>query len=106
MQHNKVGELRLFSLFGHFSLLLALSFITLGAQSFEDFKRSQSKSFQIYKDERDNAFNSYLKQHWKAYDVQDSNPLYEEAKPKEIIPAKAIRTKSIGPASTIMLILS
>ena len=103
MQHNKVGELKLFSLFGHFSLLLALSFVTLSAQSFKDFKRSQSKSFQTYKDERDNAFNSYLKQHWKAYDVQDSDPLYEKPKPKEIIPAKVMKTKSVGPKIVIKI---
>ncbi len=103
MQHNKVGELKLFSLFGHFSLLLALSFVTLGAQSFKDFKRSQSQSFQTYKDERDNAFNSYLKQHWKAYDVQDSDPLYEKVKPKEIIPAEVIKTKSVGPKIVIKI---
>jgi hypothetical protein len=103
VQHNKVGEVKLFSLFGHFSLLLVLGFITLSAQSFEDFKSSQSKSFQTYKDERDNAFNNYLKQHWKAYSVQDSNPLYEKPKPKKIISAKVKPTKSVGPKITIKI---
>ena len=103
MRHNRVGEPKLFKLFGHFSLLLILGFSALSAQSFENFKRSQAKSFQTYKDERDNAFNKYLKQHWKAYSVQDSMTLYEKPKPKEIIPAKVKKVRSVGPKISIKI---
>ena len=104
MQQSKDGEHRLFNQFGHFSLqllLILLAFTTLSAQSFENFKRSQSKAFQTYKDERDNTFSNYLKQHWKAYNIQESKSLYEKQKPKVIIPAKAQEIKPIGPKFTI-----
>lgn len=103
MQHNRVGEPKLFKLFGHFSLLLLLGFIALSAQSFEDFKRVQTESFQSYKDERDNAFSSYLKQQWNVYSVQNATPLYDKPKPKEITPAKITQPKSVGPKVTIKI---
>ncbi|MCF6340173.1 MAG: hypothetical protein L3J10_05425 [Sulfurimonas sp.] len=102
MQHNKVGELKLFKLFGHFSLLISLLFITsLNAKSFEDFKRFESQSFNAYKDERDSAFNKYLLQHWKIYNVQNSTPLYEKSKPRDIIPASEKKLKPVGPKISI-----
>ena len=102
MQHNKVGELKLFKLFGHFSLLISLLFITsLNAKSFEDFKRSESQSFKAYKDERDRAFNKYLLQHWKIYDVQNSTPLYEKSKPRDIIRTTEKKLKPVGPKISI-----
>jgi hypothetical protein len=40
-----------------------MGFAALNAQeSFKDFKKIQTESFQTYKDERDTAFNKYLKQ--------------------------------------------
>lgn len=101
MQHNKVGELRLFKLFGRFSILLALSFITLNAKSFEDFKRSEAKTSQTYQDERDSTFSKYLLQHWRAYDVQISDSLYEKNKPKEIFPTSEKKLKPVGPKISI-----
>jgi len=99
---NKVGELRLFKLFGHFSLLLTICFSALNAQeSFKNFKKSQAESFKTYKDERDNAFNDYLKQEWKAYNVLISAPLFEKEKPIEIDPAKPQKIKPVGPRITI-----
>lgn len=98
MRQNKVGEQKLFSLFGRFSLILLIGFTTLNAQqSFRDFKKSQAQSFQTYKDERDNAFNAYLKQEWKAYSVLRSEPLYEKTKPIEIEAAKPQVLKPVGP---------
>ena len=101
MQQNKVGEPKLFKLFGHFSLALVLSATSISAQTFEDFKRSQAETFQQYKDERDNAFNKYLKQQWKAYNVLQGKPRYEEPKPTVIPPARQTKIKSVGPKISI-----
>ncbi len=101
MLQNKDGEPKLFRLLGHFSIALILGASALGAQSFEDFKRTQSQSFTKYKDERDNDFNKYLKQQWKAYNVHKGTPLYEEPKPKTIPTAKPIKIKSVGPKVSI-----
>jgi len=104
VEQNKVGELRLFKLFGHFSLLLAVCFSALNSQeSFKNFKKSQAESFKTYKDERDNAFNDYLKQEWKAYNVFISAPLFEKEKPLEIDSAKPQKIKPVGPRVTIKI---
>jgi hypothetical protein len=101
VQHNKVGEPKLFKLFGRFSLVLLLGASYVGAESFEDFQRSQAESFKNYKDERDNAFNKYLKEQWKAYNAFKGTPLYEKPKPKVIAPAKPEPIKSVGPKVSI-----
>jgi len=103
VRQNKVGEVKLFRLFGHFSLLLFLGFSTLNAQSFENFKKSQAKSFQTYKDERDIAFRKYLTQNWKSYKLVKPTTLYEKPKPKEITPAQAKKIKAIGPKITVQV---
>jgi len=103
VQQNKVGEPKLFKLFGHFSLALVLSATSINAQTFADFKKSQSASFQQYKDERDNAFNKYLKQQWKAYDVIRGKSRYEEPKPTVIPPTKQTKIKSVGPKVSIKI---
>lgn len=86
MQLNKVGELKYLKQLGHFSLLFLLLSSTLVAGSFQDFKRTQQESFTKYVDERDAAFNSYLKSQWKEYTATKSKPLYEKEKPKTITP--------------------
>lgn len=104
MQWNKVGEAKLFRLFGRFSIIVLVCFTTLGAeQSFKDFKTSQSDSFKSYKDERDNAFNNYLKQEWEAYNAYKSEPLYEKPKPLEIEAAKPRELKPVGPKVSIKI---
>ncbi|MDD5157197.1 hypothetical protein [Sulfurimonas sp.] len=104
MQQNRAGEPRLFKLFGHFSLILIVSFSALSAKdSFEDFKKSQADSFKSYKDERDNAFNKYLEEQWKGYEAYKGTPLYKEPKPKEIPPAKPMEAKPVGPKITIQI---
>ncbi len=106
MQLNKDGQQKLFRLFGHFSLALAIGFTSLnasGGQSFADFKKSQVNTFQTYKDERDNTFNNYLKETFEAYKVSQSAPLYEKPKPKKINPAKEIKQKPVGPKITIKI---
>ncbi len=103
MQQNKVGEQKLFRLFGHFSLALIVGFTTLNAQSFSDFKKSQDSSFKNYKDERDQAFNSYLKEQFKAYKAYVSEPLYEKPKPKKIAPTKETKIKAVGPKVSIQV---
>ena len=101
MQQNKVGEPKLFKLFGHFSLVLLLGASTLSAESFADFKRSQATSFKKYKDERDNEFKKYLAEQWKAYNVFKGTPLYEKPKPKTIAPARAKKIQVAGPRVSI-----
>jgi len=104
VQWNKVGEQKLFRLFGRFSIILLVGFSTLGAeQSFKDFKRSQSDSFKSYKDVRDNAFNNYLIQEWAAYSAYKSEPLYEKPKPLEIEVAKPEILNPVGPKVNIKI---
>ncbi len=97
MQRNKDGELKLFKLFGHFSLITLLGTSLLYGGSFEDFKRTQSESFKKYKDERDSAFNNYLKEEFKAYKASITPNLYEEPKPKTIPQAPKKESKGVGP---------
>ena len=101
MQRNKDGVQNLFSLFGRFNLLLLLSVTFLSAGSFEDFKRVQSESFSHYKDERDNAFNNYLKAQWKEYKAFITPPMYKKPKPKSITPLKETKAPNVGPLVTI-----
>jgi len=104
VQLIKDGEQKWFKQFGHFSLVLFLSFSALYAGSFEDFKKKQDTSFSKYVDERDAAFNSYLKTQWQEYSARTSPSLYEREKPKSITPALATKVKSIGPKVNIKLL--
>ncbi|QOP46040.1 hypothetical protein [Sulfurimonas paralvinellae] len=97
MQRNKDGVQNLFSQFGRFNLLLLLSVTLLSAGSFENFKRVQSASFSKYKDERDNAFNDYLKAEWQEYKAYITAPLYKEPKPKSITPLQEKKAPNVGP---------
>lgn len=99
MRQNKVGELNFYKQFGLCSLVLILtsSFALLNAQTFEDFKRTQSTSFKEYKDEKDKAFNRYLKSEWEAYKEQEPQHLYEKPKPKTILSKNSTKIKSVGP---------
>jgi len=103
--HNKVGEQKSYNQFGHFKLLLVASalFSILNAQSFSDFKRSQSDSFTSYKDEKDKTFNNYLKSSWEAYSSKKPISLYEKPKPVEITRARHRNIKKIGPKVNIKI---
>jgi len=103
VQINKVGEQKLFKLFGHFSLILLVAGSSLHAQSFEDFKRMQNSSFSKYRDSRDAAFNNYLKAEWEEYSAKNSKPLYEKEKPKSITPTIEKKVKSLGPKVNIKI---
>lgn len=103
MRQNKVGEPRSFRLFGHFSLAILVCLSSLSAGTFEDFKRSQAESFTKYKDERDNAFNNYLQEEFKAYKAYKSAALYEEPKPKHIPSATPKKVKGVGPKVHIQI---
>lgn len=102
---NKVGEQRLYKLFGHFSILSALVFgvSSLNATSFEDFKKSQMSSFTKYVDERDSEFKGYLDQQFLEYKSFLSEPLYEKPKPRRMSATKAKPVKSAGPRIKIKL---
>ena len=103
MQTNKDGGLKLYKQFGLFSLISLLLTSTLAAQSFEDFKRTQNNSFAKYRDEKDVAFNNYLKAQWQEYTAKESKPLYERQKPKSITPTLQKKIKSVGPRVNIKL---
>ena len=94
MQLNRDGELKLFRLFGHFSIIFLLGVSTLSAQSFADFKQHQTKSFSKYKDERDNSFRKHLNEEWLSYNLSRSIKLYEKPKPSEMTPTREKQTKS------------
>jgi len=100
---NKDGELKWFKLFGHFSLIFLFLSSALAAESFKDFKRTQSKSFSAFKDKKDAAFNNYLKEQFEEYNAYIEAPLYKVPKPKSITPASAKDIKSVGPVVNIKL---
>jgi len=100
-QQSKVGEVRLFKMFGHFSFVILLVTSSLSAGTFENFKRTQTESFQAYKDERDNEFSKYLKLQWNAYKAERSAQLYQVSKPKSIPFAVPKKIKSVGPVITV-----
>lgn len=105
MPHNKVGERRYYKLFGLCSLVLLLSSssVLLHAETFADFKRTQSSAFKAYKDEKDEAFSKYLKSEWEAYSSQDAVSMYEKPKPK-VLPLKtSTKIKSVGPRVLISI---
>lgn len=97
MQQNKDGAPKLLKQFGLFSVSLVLVFSQLNAGSFEDFKRSQNESFKKYKDERDIAFNKFLKSQWNAYSAKKVPEVYDKPKPEKIPKAKPQETKKVGP---------
>ncbi|MBA1433554.1 MAG: hypothetical protein FAF04_08205 [Epsilonproteobacteria bacterium] len=97
MQRNKDGVQNLFKQFGRFNLLVLLSVTLLSAGSFEEFKKVQSESFSNYKDERDNAFNEYLKAQWKEYKAFITPPMYKAPKPKSITPLQETKAPKVGP---------
>ena len=104
MRQNRVGEQKLFRLFGRFSLFIVVGFSTLYADgSFKDFKKFQADSFKTYKDKRDNAFNNYLKQQWESYNIYHSKPLYEREKPNEIISTTPKTHLPVGPKVSIKI---
>lgn len=103
MLQRELGEQKSFNLFGRFSLIVLFAFTILDAeQSFKNFKKTQTETFQTYKDERDRAFNEYLKQEWKAYRQLKPLSFYEEPKPHEITPAKPKTVAPVGPKINII----
>lgn len=103
MQQNKDGAHKLFKQFGLFSVSIILGSSLLSAGSFEDFKRSQAENFKQYKDERDVAFNKYLKAQWKAYSAKKKVEVYDTPKPKKIPQANPIEIKKVGPKVNILM---
>lgn len=104
MQQNKVGEVKLLMQFGRFSFIILLMICALNAQSFKDFKTSQTQSFGNYKELKDKEFKKNLTGQWRAYNVYRGVKLYEKPKPKSIVSAKTIKTKSIGPIVNVKII--
>ena len=50
---------------------------------FEKWKRDQQQSFQQYKDERDREFTAFLKEHWRAIELQQG--FVRDQKPKPVV---------------------
>ena len=105
MLHNKVGEQKLYKLFGRSSLLFVFTalFSLLSAGSFADFHKSQSKAFENYKEENDRVFSTYLKSDWEAYLLKEPLSTYKEEKPRELYPARNIVIKKQGPRVSIKI---
>ena len=107
MLQNKVGEQNLFKQLGRFSIVAIFStfFTLLSANngSFADFKKSQSHSFEHYKEENDRIFTDYLKSDWEAYTLKEPLYTYIEPKPRSIFSARRITTKKQGPRVNIKI---
>ena len=105
MLHNKVGEQKLYNLFGRFSLLIIISalFTLLHAKSFENFRQSNLDTHNVNLDEKDKVFSNYLKSEWEAYASNDILSLYEKSKPNEISPARYTKSTNIGPKVNIYI---
>jgi len=101
VQQNRAGEQKLFNLFGLFSLFLLFANI-LFAGSFENFKELQSESFLHYKDEKDNAFNAYLKAQWQEYQAYISPSFYHKQKPEYLLSLHQKQIPSVGPIVKIL----
>lgn len=97
------GGQKLYNQFGRFSLVFVLaSFLSLlYAETFTEFKRTQSSSFSGYKDDKDSLFDSHLKSDWEAYRAQKQFSLYEKPKPVNISSARHRYIKKIGPKVSI-----
>jgi len=103
VRQNRDGERNLFNQFGLFSFFLLFWANILFAESFADFKRVQSAAYTEYRDERDNAFNAYLKAQWKEYKAYITPPMYKEPKPKSIAPKPEQKVPKVGPIVKIKL---
>lgn len=103
MQQNRDGEHQLSKQFGLFSLVILLV-TSLYSGTFEEFKRIQSESFSKYKDERDNAFNKYLKAEWQAYQVKQGRVIYEKPKPEKLPKTVFKSIQKVGPKVNIKVI--
>lgn len=68
--------------------LLLLCSAAHAASEFEQWKRQQQQSFQQYKDERDREFTEFLKEHWRAIDLQQGIARDQTPKPVAIPVAK------------------
>jgi hypothetical protein len=68
--------------------LLLLCSAAHAVSEFEQWKRQQQQSFQQYKDERDREFTEFLKEHWRAIDLQQGVARDQTPKPVDIPVAK------------------
>ena len=103
MQQDKGGEQKFYRLLGLFNLLVFFLFAPSLWGSFEDFKHKQNQSFAKYKDERDAAFDKFLKQQWEAYKAQAPEQMYAKPKPKSITPSPPTAFTPVGPMVRIEL---
>ena len=69
-------------------LLLSLLLLSLSAQTYEEYLRSQEEAFSSYKDARDKEFSSFLNKKWKAYKESQGLSAYAKEKPNVIPVAK------------------
>ncbi len=101
MQQNKVGEVKLFKVFGHFSILFFTFATSVHGVSFENFKRTQADSFQAFQNKDDDEFSKYLKSEWQAYGVEEPIKRYKGLKPRALPSTISTRIKSVGPTMMV-----
>ena len=97
MRQNRHGERRFWRLFGRFSVVLFACSVMLHAETFNEFRKNQLQAYSKFKDERDKAFEKYLKTQWEAYKKFVSPALYEKPKPVTIPKAEPKPVPKVGP---------
>jgi len=75
--------------------LLLISFITISlfAQTYEEYLKSQEQAFSSFKEARDKEFSEFLNKEWKAFKESQGHVGYEEKKPP-VLP-KAPKKKTV-----------
>jgi len=63
--------------------LLLVCAPAISVSEFDQWKHQQQQSFQQYKDERDREFTAFLKEHWRAIDLQKG--FVRDQKPKPVV---------------------
>jgi hypothetical protein len=74
---------------------------TLYAQSFEEYKLSQLKSFEDDKAKKEKEFRNFLTSKWKAYKESQGLSIYEKPKPKILPSVLEKKHTPIGPVVVI-----
>jgi len=98
--HNKDGGVKLFKLFGLFSIVF-VPFLVAG--TFEHFERFQESAFVKYSDAEDIVFKKYLDVEFKEFVLQGKLHRYLKNKPSRLPVTQFINTTSVGPRVDMQL---
>ena len=94
MLHNKDGGVKLFKLFGLFSIVF-VPFLVAG--TFEHFERFHESAFVKYSDAEDIAFKKYLDTEFKEFVLQEPISRYQKEKPSRLAITQSLKRVSVGP---------